>query len=96
MLFRVAFIAAITVLMGAVGAAPAQADDQSYLNYLQAHGANMTFPGPGQYVMFGHMICTNLHNGADPLAGGSPIDRATWGPGAIDAAQHELCPDTLH
>ncbi|MGO9228080.1 MAG: DUF732 domain-containing protein [Bryobacteraceae bacterium] len=95
-MFRLIAMVSAAIAAAMVVAAPVHADDQSYLNYLQAHGANMTFPGPGQYVMFGHMICTNLHNGADPLAGGSPIDRATWGPAAVDAAQHELCPDTLH
>ena len=79
-------------------ASPAHADDQSFLNYLEAHGQSTTaFPySPGKFVMIGQMICTNLHSGADPLAGASPIDRATWGSIGVEAAQHELCPDTLH
>jgi Protein of unknown function (DUF732) len=79
-------------------AAPAHADDQSFLNYLEAHGQSTTaWPySPGKFVMVGQMICTNLHSGADPLAGASPIDRATWGPIGVEAAQHELCPDTLN
>ena len=52
--------------------------------------------GPAQFVMSGHMICTNLHAGADPLVGFGPLDRAMMGPTIVEAAQHELCPDTLH
>ena len=79
-------------------ASQAHADEQSFLNYLEAHGQSTTaFPySPGKFVMIGQMICTNLHSGADPLAGASPIDRATWGSIGVEAAQHELCPDTLH
>jgi hypothetical protein len=79
-------------------ASPARADDQSFLNYPQAHGQSTTaWPmSPAQFVILGHGICTNLRAGADPLAGTSPIERVTWGPVAVEAAQHELCPDTLH
>jgi poly(3-hydroxybutyrate) depolymerase len=98
---RIAIIPVIAMCSAAAliaTASPARADDQSFLNYLEAHGQSTTqFPySPGKFVMIGHMICTNLHSGADPLAGASPIDRATWGPIGVEAAQHELCPDTLH
>lgn len=97
---RIATIPAIAASAAVlvVTAAPAHADDQSYLNYLTAHGQSTTaWPmSPAQFVILGHGICTNLHAGADPLAGTSPIERVTWGPAAVDAAQHELCPDTLH
>jgi hypothetical protein len=84
-----AALAAISIVM----AAPAHADDQSYLAYLQCHGTNTTaFPGPGGLVMVGHVICTNIQNGADPLMGLSIIERNTYGPPAEDAARHELCP----
>ena len=98
MLFRATFVAAAIVTAAIGSASPAQADDQSYLNYLESHGQSTTaFPySPGKFIMVGHMICDNLHHGADPLAGASPIDRATWGPVGVEAAQHELCPDTLH
>ena len=49
-------------------------------------------PGPGAFVMIGHIICTNLQNGADPMMGMSFIERGTYGPAAVDAARHELCP----
>ena len=97
-MFRLIAVVSAAVAAALMVAAPAQADEQSFLNYLEAHGQSTTaFPySPGKFVMVGHMICTNLHSGADPLAGASPIDRATWGPIGVEAAQHELCPDTLH
>ena len=78
-------------------ATPAQADDQSYLNYLEANGQSTTAPpySPAAFIMIGQMICTNLRNGADPLAGASFSERAKWGQVATAAAQKELCPDTL-
>jgi hypothetical protein len=96
---RIAITAAIAACIAALiaTAPPARADDQSF-KYLEAHGQSTTaWPySPGEFVTVGHEICTNLHSGADPLAGSSPIDRATWGPIGVEAAQHELCPDTLH
>lgn len=85
--------AAVSVVL----ASTAQADDQSFLNYLESHGQSTTaFPySPGKFLMVGRMICDNLHSGADPLAGASFIDRGTWGQVGVEAAQHELCPDTL-
>ncbi len=95
---RLIAIASAVATLALLITAPAHADDQSFLNYLEAHGQSTTqFPySPGKFIMIGHMICDNLHHGADPLAGGSFIDRGTWGPVGVDAAQHELCPDTLH
>ena len=76
---RIATIPAIAASAAVlvVTAAPAHADDQSYLNYLTAHGQSTTaWPmSPAQFVILGHGICTNLHAGADPLAGTSPIRR---------------------
>jgi Protein of unknown function (DUF732) len=97
---RIAIIPAIAACTAALiaTASPARANDQSFLNYLAAHGQSTTaWPmSPAQFVILGHGICTNLHAGADPLAGTNPIERVTWGPIAVEAAQHELCPDTLH
>jgi hypothetical protein len=97
---RIAIIPALAMCTAALiaTASPAHADDQSFLNYLQAHGQSTTsgVMGPAQFVMSGHMICTNLHAGADPLVGFGPLDRAMMGPTIVEAAQHELCPDTLH
>jgi hypothetical protein len=92
-------------------AAPAAADDQSYLDYLRDHGYGLSLgpavgpnspmvgtgiiPFPEQTLADGHMLCDRLHSGAgfDELQnefGSQPY----WHP-IIDAAQRELCPDTL-
>jgi hypothetical protein len=91
-------ILAATVLGGALlggsllGIGSAHADDQSYLAYLSSHGMDIqAFPGPGGLVMVGHIVCTNIQNGADPMMGMSFIERGTYGPPAVDAARHELC-----
>ena len=90
-LVSAAFVGALTV------AAPAHADDQSFLNYLETHGQTTTaWPfNPGKLVVFGQMICTNIRSGADPLPEATAIDRSTWLPITVEAAKHELCPDTL-
>jgi Protein of unknown function (DUF732) len=95
---RGAIIPAIAACIAALIATASPAHADGYLNYLTAHGQSITaWPmSPPQFVILGHGICTNLHAGADPLAGTSPIERVTWGPIAVEAAQHELCPDTLH
>jgi hypothetical protein len=84
---RIAIIPVIAACAAALilTASRAHADDQSFLNYLQAHGQSTTaWPmSPAQFVILGHGICTNLHAGADPLAGTNPIERVTWGPIAV-------------
>jgi hypothetical protein len=41
--------------------------------------------------MVGHIVCTNIQNGADPMMGMSVIERGTYGPAAVDAARHTNC-----
>jgi hypothetical protein len=91
----------IRTLFALLGAAfllvapPAHADDASYLAALQAQGVPT---GPGFTPMTaGYNICMSLR------AGMKPADAAlnfgwmnAWGPVFVDAAQHNLCPDTLH
>lgn len=97
MLFRSAFIAAITVSIGAVVAAPAHADGASYIQYLNDH--NIFVPGINDAVRIsrGSQVCVSLHNGMTPqqIIDANPIVYFDLR-GVIDAAQHELCPDTLH
>lgn len=97
MIRNMALVAGL-VLGGIVLAAPAFADDQSFLGYLTARGQPTTsgVMGPGQFIMAGHMICGNIQGGADPLQGFSVLDRGMMGPIIVRAAQHELCPNTLH
>jgi hypothetical protein len=92
-------------------AAPAHADDASYRQYLLDHGygggVGPAIPGgpmisaPGLFVDWGktladgHMLCDRLHSGAtysdlERQYGSSPYFHPV-----VDAAQAELCPDTL-
>lgn len=100
MLMRYLVVGAVVASTAALTASapPAHADDQSFLAYLEAHGQSTTaYPfSPAMMVQSGHSVCVNLHAGSDAMAGTSWIIRSTWGPIVVEAAQHELCPDTLH
>jgi hypothetical protein len=76
-------------------AAPAHADDQSYLQYLNDHGTRVMAFNDATKVAYGYQACGMLRNGMSPdaIAGASPISD---GRGIAEAAQRELCPDTLH
>lgn len=98
MMWRLAAMALIPgTLMMAV--APAHADDKSYLSYLESHGFKyQNSPGlitPAGAVKFGEIICQNLRRGRPArdrfdkkIADG--ISKVV-----VDAAQNEMCPDTL-
>jgi hypothetical protein len=76
-------------------AAPVRADDQSYLTYLESHHVNTLWLSPQDKTSTGHMICSWLRGGMSPGDIAQQIKVAD-GAGIVDAAQHELCPDTLH
>jgi hypothetical protein len=75
----------------------AHADDASYIRYLNDHGITIGMTNtPSSQLSAGRMVCDNLRAGADPHAGMNFLTRGLVPDGAVDAAQHELCPDTLH
>lgn len=76
-------------------AAPARADDNSYLAKLRTEGVVVPLPA-GALVHSGHMVCDYLHRGLRPEDEPSRYFPATGMPQVIGAAQSELCPDTLH
>jgi hypothetical protein len=88
--------------IGLIGAPIASADDEGFLNELRANG----FPGltagdtqmpDGVVVANGWMACNRLHLGEKPeqtLAQLNPND-LDKGRMLLNAAQHNLCPDTL-
>lgn len=98
MKWRVAVLTLIPATLVSV-AAPAQADESSFLRYLDTHGFKyQNQPGlttPSGAVQFGGIICQNLRRGrpakdrfdAKLASGISQV--------LVDAAQHEICPDTL-
>lgn len=94
------FVATCIAVFGlAVGvSAPATADADSYLARLSANGVNpigtMT---PGNLVAGGLQMCNLMHSGMSPqdAAASLGVLAGVLGGPAVDAAQHELCPDTL-
>lgn len=91
-------VAALTVAscLFTVGIGAAHADDASYLAYLQEHGFNWP-PVPGVQLHGGHVICDQLRGGATPdeVAASYNHFPSVMPAGWLEAAQHELCPDTL-
>lgn len=88
-------IAALGMLFGTAGVA--HADEQSYMDYLFAHGFTY-HPGASavwQTVEWGNAVCANLRTDGDARAGFNPVSNMMLTDVMIEGAQHELCPDTL-
>lgn len=88
-------VAATFVAAAVLRAAGADADDDSYLTYLRNHGQAVQPKTESTWVALGNVVCSELRQFTprDQIA-----KNYTGGPDAqiaIDAAQHELCPDTL-
>lgn len=90
-MIRALLAAAVLVLSCGV----AHADDQSYLQYLNDHGTRVMAFNDATRIAYGYQACGEMRNGMsiDAIAGSSPVSD---GRGIAEAAQHELCPDTLH
>ncbi|HEU0190942.1 MAG TPA: hypothetical protein VFR17_06680 [Mycobacterium sp.] len=97
-------IAAVAAAVGVAGTAlvapPAHADKPGFFDYLLAHGYSGRYAGgssafPGNTFLYGYMACSNYRNGHS-LADQLP---RYWNmpeyPLIAEAAQVELCPDTL-
>lgn len=86
--------AGIACLAALVLAPQAHADANTYLQYIQEHHINVGISNPSKQLWMGNTACQELHEGRTP-------DQIAATPtifdihGIIDAAQHELCPDTL-
>lgn len=90
--------AALTAAAGALlVAAPAHADDASFMKYLNSHGYTARYAGdepisePSVRAL-GHMICENLHVGRSVEA--QLPNYPAWPQFTLiaDAARAELCP----
>lgn len=80
------------------GAGTAHADANSYLSYLQDHQVFTAFNSQSKNLQAGFYACQALHAGQTPeqvAASSPPMFISVDVRGMIDAAQHELCPDTL-
>lgn len=74
--------------------AQARADENSYLTKLRGSGAVIPLPA-GSLVHSGQMVCDYLHRGLQPEHETSRYFPSVGMPQVIDAAQSELCADTL-
>jgi Protein of unknown function (DUF732) len=96
-MLRLSALSGAAVAAALIAAAPAHADGDSYIRYLNDH--NIFVPGINDAVRIsrGSQVCTSLHNSMTPqqIIDANPIVYFDLR-GVIDAAQHELCPDTLH
>lgn len=90
----------------AVGTAGvASASEQSYLRVLDENGMQYVGSGlftnpagiasPAEALRGGRMVCDNIRYSGDPRAGFNTLTNLSIPDYLIDAAQHELCPDTL-
>jgi len=73
----------------------AHADDQGYIAELQADGVGMI--NQNFWIINGHRMCDMLHEGIKPETMYNQFGLQNFqGPQIVGAAQHNLCPDTLH
>jgi hypothetical protein len=93
--YRLATVAvAAATALAAAGAA--HADSDSYLQYLRDHGQTVLPFMEGSWLTSGRMVCSELKEG---LPREEILRQFTFGSDGnvgIDAAQQELCPETLH
>ncbi|QZA09624.1 DUF732 domain-containing protein [Mycolicibacter heraklionensis] len=88
-------VAVMGLLFGAAGMA--QADEQSYMDYLFAHGFTYHRGADAAPVTieWGHWVCDKIHRAGNPRDGLILLDNLPLTDVMIEGAQHELCPDTL-
>jgi hypothetical protein len=73
------------------GAPAAHADDQAYLA-----AVGPSWMSPAKLLRLGNDLCTNLRAGQPMNLALAPLGAQTVTiPGFAEAAQHNLCPDTL-
>lgn len=92
----ISFVASFAAPMF-MGAPVAHADVNSYLADLQANDSStLLVLGPVTATERGYMVCAEIRSGASPAAseGGPMLPVADSA--MVAAAQHNLCPDTLH
>jgi hypothetical protein len=73
-------------------AGSAQADDNSYMNYLSTHGVPPWPAGPG--LKAGHDACNALRDGSTPQSfiGTMGLMGTMYGQTVVDGAHQFLCP----
>jgi uncharacterized protein DUF732 len=94
---KAAFAALLGAAFGAalISAPPAQANVNSYLAYLASHHINTALNTRKTNVYTGLRVCELLHAGMTPEQIAQGVASMADLPGMIEAAQHEICPDTM-
>jgi len=89
---------AVGIGVGALGllgtAGVAQADEQAFLDQIPPRNYFSMWQSDAGRLMTGYNVCTMLRGGTPPQVvaeGFTGSDGWAW----LNAAQHELCPDTL-
>ena len=73
----------------------AHADDQGFINELHSDGVMML--NQNFWIINGHKMCDMLHQGIAPATLYDQFGlQNAQGPQIVTAAQHNICPDTLH
>lgn len=83
---------------GLFGASPAHADDQAYI--ARANGLLWVHQSPQTTLANGYSLCRRMRDGDSPQQVVDQMSHVGWGMympwrELVDAAQQELCPDTL-
>lgn len=94
----VSALAVAAVVLGLGVAAPAHADDQSFLDSFHSSGAYNAYWKDAQLLTLGHGACTELRTtNKTPQQVASDIPQLSLSldqQALVTTAQHELCPDT--
>jgi uncharacterized protein DUF732 len=86
------------LVVGVGLSSPAHADDQGLGNAINQNGVRVGIMNAPTVVALGHIMCDRIRTGMSP-ADAAQLPQPPWlvdGPGIVSAAQHQLCPDTLH
>lgn len=98
MRYRLALCALSGAALAALVLAPdSKADANSFLGYVHSHQINTGMASDSKVLHAGMFACESLHAGQTPddVVAGVRMSFMDVR-GLIDAAQRELCPDTLH
>jgi len=87
-------LTALAVPAAILLASPAHADRDSFMQYIRGHQINTSVAHPDRVLLFGIQHCEMMRQGVSPEEPSDTISLLDIR-GIVDAAQHELCPDTL-
>lgn len=98
---RATIAAATMAAMALVVGPPAHGDNNTLLDYLFSHGYSSRYRSgfpvdKERTILFGIMACNNLRSGTSIEEQIPRYWELPDFPLVAEAAQHELCPDTLH